>query len=153
MCLNVTSLQQQSSAASVAEDLVLTITAALDRTWMAVHQWTAKQFWVDRQSSKQEDNIYCLEKVQINKLNVYLQFKLRCLSYIQITIVYLTSVSSRIVPLARIICCYELHMHFSCSASLHRQVKLMCFFPILKVNWQNCLAITYYCVIFISVLM
>jgi hypothetical protein len=43
---------------------------------IAVHQWTAKQFWVDRQSFKQEDNIYFLEKFQINKLNVYLQFKL-----------------------------------------------------------------------------
>jgi hypothetical protein len=32
----------------------------------AVHQSTAKQFWVDRQSFKQEDNVYCLENVQIN---------------------------------------------------------------------------------------
>jgi hypothetical protein len=37
------------------------------KTSIAVHQWTAKQSWVDRQSFKQEDNIYCLEKVQIIK--------------------------------------------------------------------------------------
>jgi hypothetical protein len=49
---------------------------ALGKTSIAVQQWTAKQFWVDRQSIKQEDNIYYLEKFQINKLNVYLQFKL-----------------------------------------------------------------------------
>jgi hypothetical protein len=57
---------------------------ALGKTSIAVHQWTAKQFWVHRQSFKQEDNIYCLEKVQINKLNVYLQFKLNydvCYTY------------------------------------------------------------------------
>jgi hypothetical protein len=41
--------------------------AFLGKTSIAVHQWTAKQFWVDRQSFKQEDYIYCLEKVQINK--------------------------------------------------------------------------------------
>jgi hypothetical protein len=52
--------------------------AALGKTLIVVSQWTAKQFWVDRQSFKQENNIYCLEKVQINKLNVYLQFKLNC---------------------------------------------------------------------------
>jgi hypothetical protein len=46
-------------------------TPAVGKTSITVHQWTAKQFWVDRQSFKQEDNIYCLEKVQINKLNVY----------------------------------------------------------------------------------
>jgi hypothetical protein len=39
---------------------------ALGKTWTADHQWTAKQFWVDRQSFKQEDNIYCLEKIQIS---------------------------------------------------------------------------------------
>jgi hypothetical protein len=39
---------------------------ALGKTSIAVHQWTAKRFWMDRQSFKQEDNIYCLEKVQIN---------------------------------------------------------------------------------------
>jgi hypothetical protein len=42
------------------------------------------QFWVDRQSFKQEDNIYYLVKVQINKLNAYLQFKLNydvCYTY------------------------------------------------------------------------
>jgi hypothetical protein len=49
---------------------------ALGKTSIAVYQWTAKQFWVDRKSCKQEDNIYCLEKFQINQLNVYLQFKL-----------------------------------------------------------------------------
>jgi hypothetical protein len=51
---------------------------------IVVHQWNAKQFWVDHQSFKQEDNIYCLEKVQIIKLNVYLQFKLNydvCYTY------------------------------------------------------------------------
>jgi hypothetical protein len=50
----------------------------------AVHQWTAKQLWVDHQSVKQDNNIYCLEKVQVNKLNVYLQFKLNydvCYTY------------------------------------------------------------------------
>jgi hypothetical protein len=31
---------------------------------------------VDRQSFKQEDNVYSSVKVQINKLNVYLQCKL-----------------------------------------------------------------------------
>jgi hypothetical protein len=50
--------------------------AALSKTSIADHQWTSKQFWVDSQSFKQKDNIYCLEMVQINKLNVYLQFKL-----------------------------------------------------------------------------
>jgi hypothetical protein len=43
-----------------------------------------EKFWVDRQSFNQEDNIYCLEKVQINKLNVYLQFMLNydvCCTY------------------------------------------------------------------------
>jgi len=30
-------------------------TTALGKTSIAVHQWTAKQFWVDRQSFKQED--------------------------------------------------------------------------------------------------
>jgi hypothetical protein len=49
--------------------------AALSNTSVAGHQWTVKQFCVDRQSFKQEDNIYYLEKVQINKLHVYLQFK------------------------------------------------------------------------------
>jgi hypothetical protein len=49
---------------------------ALGEMPIVVHQWATKQFWVDRQSFKQEDNIYCLEEVQINKLNVYLQFKL-----------------------------------------------------------------------------
>jgi hypothetical protein len=39
---------------------------------------------VDRQSFKQEDNIYCLEKVQINKLNLYLQFKLNYDEKVQI---------------------------------------------------------------------
>jgi hypothetical protein len=28
--------------------------AALGKTSIVVHQWTAKQFWVDRQSFKQE---------------------------------------------------------------------------------------------------
>jgi hypothetical protein len=60
--------------------------AAPGKTSIAVHQWTAKQFWVDRQSFKQKDNIYCLEKVQINKSNVrvYLHFKLNydvCYTY------------------------------------------------------------------------
>jgi hypothetical protein len=39
---------------------------------------------VDGQSFKQEDNAYCLAKVQINKLNVYLEFKLNydvCYTY------------------------------------------------------------------------
>jgi hypothetical protein len=57
---------------------------ALGKTSITVHQWTAKQFWVDRQSFKQESNVYCLEKVQINKLIVYLQFKLNydvCYTY------------------------------------------------------------------------
>jgi hypothetical protein len=54
------------------------ISTALGNTSIAVHQWPAKQFWVDRQTFKQDDNIYCLEKVQINKLNVYLEFKLNC---------------------------------------------------------------------------
>jgi hypothetical protein len=56
----------------------------LHKTSIADHQWTVKQFWVDRQSFKQEDNIYCLVRVQINKLNVYLQFKLNydvCYTY------------------------------------------------------------------------
>jgi hypothetical protein len=40
---------------------------ALGKTSIVVHQWTAKQYWVDRQCFKQEDNnIYSLEKVQIN---------------------------------------------------------------------------------------
>jgi hypothetical protein len=30
---------------------------ALGKTSIGVHQWTASQFWVDRQSLKQEDNI------------------------------------------------------------------------------------------------
>jgi hypothetical protein len=54
------------------------------KTSTAGHRWIAKQFWVDRQSFKQEDNKYCLAKVQINKLNVYLQFKLNydvCYTY------------------------------------------------------------------------
>jgi hypothetical protein len=58
--------------------------AALGKTSIAVHQWTAKKFWVDRKSLKQEDNIYCIEKVQINELNVYLEFKLNydvCYAY------------------------------------------------------------------------
>jgi hypothetical protein len=80
-----------------------------------VHQWTAKQFWVDRQSFKQQDYIYCLEKVQINKLNAYLQFKLNDVCY----------------------------THESCFY----------IFPVIKLNWHNFLAITYYCVIFISVLL
>jgi hypothetical protein len=54
----------------------LRLTPTLGKTSIAVHQWTAKQFWVDHQSFKQEDNIYCLENFQINQLNVYLQFKL-----------------------------------------------------------------------------
>jgi hypothetical protein len=41
-------------------------TPALGKTSIAVHQWTAKQFWVDRQSFKKEDDIYSLVKVQIN---------------------------------------------------------------------------------------
>jgi hypothetical protein len=49
---------------------------ALGKTSIAVYQWTTKQFWVDRQSFKQEDSVYYLVKVQITKLNVYLQFKL-----------------------------------------------------------------------------
>jgi hypothetical protein len=60
------------------------LTAALGKTSIVVNQWTAKQFWVDHQSFKQECNIYSLEKVQINKLNVYLQFKLNydvCYTY------------------------------------------------------------------------
>jgi hypothetical protein len=58
-------------------DCCLQPTPALGKTSVTVHQRTAKQFWVDRQSFKQEDNnIYCLEKIKINKLNVYLQFKL-----------------------------------------------------------------------------
>jgi hypothetical protein len=47
---------------------------------------------VDRQSFKQEENIYCLEKFQMNKFNVYLQFKLNydvCYIYIRIMFVYL----------------------------------------------------------------
>jgi hypothetical protein len=58
--------------------------ATLGKTSIAVHQWAAKQFRVDRQSFKQKDNIHCLEKVQITKLNVYLQFKLNydvCYTY------------------------------------------------------------------------
>jgi hypothetical protein len=35
--------------------------SSLSKTSIAAHQWTAKQFWVDRQSLKQEDNVYCLE--------------------------------------------------------------------------------------------
>jgi hypothetical protein len=34
--------------------------SAPGKTSIAVHQWNAKQFWVDRQFFKQEDNIYCL---------------------------------------------------------------------------------------------
>jgi hypothetical protein len=34
-------------------------TAALGKTSIAVHHWTVKQSGVDRQSLKQEDNIYC----------------------------------------------------------------------------------------------
>jgi hypothetical protein len=41
---------------------------SLGKTSIAVHQRTAEQFWVDRQSFKQEDDIYCLQTVQINKL-------------------------------------------------------------------------------------
>jgi hypothetical protein len=128
------------------------ILSALGKTSVADHQWTAKQFWVDRQSFKQEDNIYRLENVQINKLNVYLQFKLklRCVLYIRIMFVYLTSVSCSIVHLAHVICCYELCLHFACSGSLHRQLKLMCFFPIIKLNWHKFLAITLLCYIYIS---
>jgi hypothetical protein len=51
---------------------------ALGKTSIAVRQWTVKQFWVDRQSFKQE------EKVQISKLNVYLSFQLNydvCYTY------------------------------------------------------------------------
>jgi hypothetical protein len=51
---------------------------------IAVHQWIAKRFWMDRQSFQQEDNIYCLEKVQINQLDIYLQFNLNydvCYTY------------------------------------------------------------------------
>jgi hypothetical protein len=32
-------------------------TVTLGKTLIAVHQWTAKQFWVDRQYLKQQDNI------------------------------------------------------------------------------------------------
>jgi hypothetical protein len=32
--------------------------STLGNTSIVVHQWTAKQFWMDRQSFKQEDNIY-----------------------------------------------------------------------------------------------
>jgi hypothetical protein len=91
-------------------------TADLGKKSIVVHQWTAKQFWVDRQSLKQEDNIYCLENVQINKLNVYLQFKLNY----------------------DVCCTYESYMYI---------------LLINKLNWHNFLAITYYCVIFISVLL
>jgi hypothetical protein len=71
---------------------------------------------VDRQSFKQEHNIYFLEKVQINKLNVYLQFKLN----------------------------YDVcYTYESC----------LYIFPITKLNLHNFWAITYYCVIFISVLL
>jgi hypothetical protein len=59
--------------------LVFILNQLWARRSIVVHQWTAKQFWVDRQSFRQEENtIYCLKKVQINKLNVYLQFKLNC---------------------------------------------------------------------------
>jgi hypothetical protein len=57
---------------------------ALGKTSIAVHQWTAKQFWVDRHTFTQQDNIYCLENVQINILNVYLLLKLHydvCYTY------------------------------------------------------------------------
>jgi hypothetical protein len=56
--------------------------SALGKTSVTVHQWTAKQFWVDSQSFKHEDNIYRLETVQINKLSVYLQFMLIAMSVI-----------------------------------------------------------------------
>jgi hypothetical protein len=39
---------------------------------------------ITRQSFKQDDNMYCLDKAQLNKLNVYLQFKLNydfCYTY------------------------------------------------------------------------
>jgi hypothetical protein len=64
-------------------------TPALGKTSIAVHQWTTKQFWVDRQSFMQEDNIYCLGKVQINKLNIYLQFKLNYMCYTYESYVYI----------------------------------------------------------------
>jgi hypothetical protein len=38
---------------------------ALGKTSIADRQWTAKQFWVDRQTFKQKDDIYRLERVQI----------------------------------------------------------------------------------------
>jgi hypothetical protein len=89
---------------------------ALGKTSIAVHQWTTKQFWVDRQFFKQENNVYCLEKVQINKLNVYLKFKLN----------------------------YDVcYTYESC----------LYIFPTITLNWHNFLAITYYCVIFISALL
>jgi hypothetical protein len=50
--------------------------------------------------------------------------------HIRIMLVYLTSVSCTIVHLAHVIFCYELRLHFACNASLHRQLKLMCFFPV-----------------------
>jgi hypothetical protein len=48
---------------------------------------------VDRQSFTQDDNIYSLEKVQINKLNVYLQFKL---NYDVFTYIYSKAIYVRI---------------------------------------------------------
>jgi hypothetical protein len=71
-------LSQQNPAGVIAT----TFKPALGKS--SVHWWTAKQFWVDRQSFMQKDNIYCLENVQINKLNVYLQFKFKhdvCYTY------------------------------------------------------------------------
>jgi hypothetical protein len=46
-----------------SRSLLCAVRPALGKTSIEVHQWTAKQFWVDRQSFKQQDIIYCLEKV------------------------------------------------------------------------------------------
>jgi hypothetical protein len=54
-----------SNLVSLRPVLILSSISALSKTSIAVHQWTAKQFWVDRQSFKQKDNVYCLEKAQM----------------------------------------------------------------------------------------
>jgi hypothetical protein len=126
-------------------------------------RWSPKTYWsqatehaggVDRPSFMQEDNTYCLENVQINKLNAYLQFKLNydvcythesCLCILQACVVQ---------------SCPWLIQYavMSWVGVLHAvQVFIVnlktCFLPIIKLNWHNFLAITYYRVIFISVLL